>query len=107
VVWGSADGGVVSEFVEELSTRSVRESFFMFRRDRGFVVGRREWIELVSDAGDEATEVEVELPPGERTICGISTGASIRRAVGGPFLRGIWVVDVIMFRRLRIRMKFW
>lgn len=41
VVWESADGGVVNEFVEELSTRSVRESFFMFRRDRGFVVDGR------------------------------------------------------------------
>ena len=81
----------------------MRESFFIFRRDRGFVVDGPNWKGDVSDVGDEAAEVEAELSPRERCICGFSAGVSIRRAVGGLLLRGPWVVDRIMFRRRRLR----
>lgn len=97
VLWGSVDGGIGREFVEESSKGSVRDSLFIFRRDGGFVVDERKGNRSDSDAAEEAAEVEAELLASVRAICGFWTGVSKRRAVGGPFLRGIEFVDDIIF----------
>lgn len=69
----------------------------MLRSERRSVGGGRKGSGFVSDAADEAAEVVVELSPSARAICGFCTGVSRQRAAGGPFLRGIEVVDLIIF----------
>lgn len=90
----SVEGGLDKEFVGESSAGSVRESLFIFLRERDFVEGGRKGNWSASDTAEEAAEVEAELgSPRARAICGGSTWESRRRAAGGPFLRGIGVVD--------------
>ena len=75
----------------------VRESLFIFWKDGDFVAIGRNENGSNSSAAEEAAEVEAELVPSARAICGVWIGVSKRRAAGGPFLRGIEVMDCIIF----------
>jgi hypothetical protein len=83
--------------VDESSKGSVRDSLFIFLRDGGFVVNGRKGKGSNSDVAEDAAEVDAELVPSPRTICGFWTGVPKQRAAGGPFLRGIEFVDGIIF----------
>jgi hypothetical protein len=83
--------------MEGSSKGSVRDSLFIFRSDAGFFVDERKGNESKSSAAEEAADVDAELVPSARAICGFWTGVSRRRAAGGPFLRGIEFVGGIMF----------
>jgi hypothetical protein len=72
------------------------DSLLKFRRDGDFVVKGRKGNGFNSSAAEEAAEVEAELVPRTRAIGGFWTGVSRRRAAGGPFLRGMEIVDIFV-----------
>ena len=75
------------EFVEDCAEGRVRESFFMLR-ERDFVGGGK-MKESESEVAESMVEEGAEESLRVRAILGLCTGVSMRREVGGPFLRGM------------------